>query len=289
MNKIQFKKQIDNFLQELQNRYKDVQEGYYICDEQVGKSLFDFARKNFTKDLYPLVYSVKNVKLEYIFHLGNKNALHNASNQIDIERLYNALKYQILANKNLYSGITASDFYYVYWGYIVRLAKNFNWTSTYNTTNVNEYGLTIGKDRDYIGWTRNFNILSNSYILKTYNEIFVQNLNTVIDINGDEKVINIKNSDYNTMKKLSKEQIINIINLFENKPTVKEITDKYMSTVELINTDTIEDTEEYERLEALNKSKIVTTDTMRKYIKSYELEDMIKTCNHTEKFNNKKK
>ena len=74
-------------------------------------------------------------------------------------------------------------------------------------------------------------------------------------------------------KKISKDDLINIINKFENKPTVKEITDSYMSSLG-----------EDER-----DDKYVSKELMRSYIKSYELEDMIKTCNHSEKFNNKKK
>ena len=63
-------------------------------------------------------------------------------------------------------------------------------------------------------------------------------------------------------KRLSKEQIINIINLFEQKPTVNEITDKYLKTLD-------EEADDY-------NDKYVSKELMRHYIKDYELEDMIK-------------
>ena len=274
MKNNEFKTQIENFLNEIETRKQEVLNGELNCKNQVGKSLFDYARKNF-RDSYPLVYSVQGIRLDVIFHLGEKNKLHNASNFDDIIRLYNAIRYEILANKKLYENITIDEFYYVYWGYLVRLAKNFNWSSTLNNDNINQFGYLTGKQISYLQWMSNneANILSNYAVEQTYKRIFIEGNNMVKDINGDIKRINIKNSDYNTMKKISKDELIDIINKFQNKPTVKEITDSYMSSLS----------------EEEKDDKYVSKELMRAYIKSYELEDMIKTCNHTEKFNNKKK
>lgn len=261
MKKELFKKEIENFLAEIEARKQEVENGMLESTTQVGKSLLDFARINF-KSSYPLVYSVKGVRLDYIFHLGSKKQLHNASNYEDIVYLWNALKYEILANKEDYKGITVDEFYYVYWGYLTRLMKNFNWTSTYNHSDKNEFGLTLAEKKEYLPWMINHNIFSNELIKILYTMIFINNDNTVADINGDIKEINIKNSNYNTMKKLTKDQIIDIINLFEQKPTVNEITDKYLKTLD-------EEADDY-------NDKYVSKELMRHYIQDYELEDMIK-------------
>ena len=251
MKKELFKKEIENFLNEIETRKKEVVNNELISTTQVGKSLFDFARINF-KSSYPLVYSVKGIRLDYIFHLGSKTQLHNASNWVDIERLINGLKYEILANKDKYKDISLDDFYYVYWGYLTRLMKNFNWTSTLN----------IDNNPHYLEWLQTKPIFSDEAVQSLYNVVFIQNNNTVKDINGDKKEINIKNSDYNTMKKLTKDQIIDIIKLFEQKPTVNEITNKYLETLD-------DESDDY-------NDKYVSKELMRHYIQDYELEDMIK-------------
>ena len=276
MKKELFKKEIENFLAEIEARKQEVANGVLESTTQVGKSLLDFARTNF-KSSYPLVYSVKDVRLDVIFHLGTKNKesnkqgskkqkskklLHNASNYEDIVHLWNALKYEIIANKEEYKGITVDEFYYVYWGYLTRLMKNINWTTTYNHSDKNKFGLTLAEKKEYLPWMINHNIFSNELIKILYTMIFINNDNTVADINGDIKEINIKNSNYNTMKKLTKDQIIDIINLFEQKPTVNEITDKYLKTLD-------EEADDY-------NDKYVSKELMRHYIKDYELEDMIK-------------
>ena len=276
MKKELFKKEIENFLAEIEVRKQEVVNGVLESNTQVGKSLLEFARTNF-KSSYPLVYSVKDVRLDYIFHLWPKNQeskklgskkqkskkpLHNASNIEDIKRLWNALKYEIIANKEEYKGITVDEFYYVYWGYLTRLMRNVNWSTTYNHSDKNEFGLTLAEKKEYLPWMNNNNIFSNELIERLYTIIFINNNNTVIDINGDTKEINIKNSNYNTMKKLTKDQIIDIINLFEQKPTVNEITNKYLETLD-------EEDDDY-------NDKYVSKELMRHYIKDYELEDMIK-------------
>ena len=261
MKKELFKKEIENFLAEIEARKQEVENGVFDTTTQVGKSLLEFARKNF-KSSYPLVYSVKGVRLDVIFHLGSKKLLHNASNIEDIKRLWNALKYEILANKEEYKGITVDEFYYVYWGYLTRLMRNVNFTSTYNHSDKNEFGLTLAEKKEYLPWMTNNNIFSNELIERLYTIIFINNNNTVIDINGDTKEINIKNSNYNIMKKLTKDQIIDIINLFEQKPTVNEITNKYLETLD-------EEADDY-------NDKYVSKELMRHYIQDYELEDMIK-------------
>ena len=271
MKKELFKKEIENFLDEIKTRKQEVENGVLESTTQVGKRLLDFARINF-KSSYPLVYSVKGVRLDYIFHLGSKSQeskkqkskklLHNASNFEDIVHLWNALKYEIIANKEEYKGITVDEFYYVYWGYLTRLMKNINWTTTYNHSDKNKFGLTLAEKKEYLPWMINHNIFSNELIKILYTMIFINNDNTVTDINGDIKEINIKNSNYNTMKKLTKDQIIDIINLFEQKPTVNEITDKYLETLD-------EEADDY-------NDKYVSKELMRHYIKDYELEDMVK-------------
>lgn len=276
MKKELFKKEIENFLAEIETRKQEVANGMFDTTTQVGKSLLEFARINF-KSSYPLVYSVKDVRLDYIFHLGSKKQesknkeskkqkskkqLHNASNYEDIVHLWNALKYEIIANKEEYKGITVDEFYYVYWGYLTRLMRNINWTTTYNHSDKNKFGLTLAEKKEYLPWMINHNIFSNELIKILYTMIFINNDNTVADINGDIKEINIKNSNYNTMKKLTKDQIIDIINLFEQKPTVNEITNKYLETLD-------EEADDY-------NDKYVSKELMRHYIKDYELEDMIK-------------
>lgn len=245
INKNEFKNEIENFLAEIEARKQEVANNQLTNTIQIGKNLFDYARKNFN-DSYQLVYSVHSIRLDVIFHLGEKAQLHNASNFTDISRLYNALKYQILANKKLYENITLEEFYFVYWGFLTRLMRNFNWGQTLNDNN-NAY---------YLPWMNNKgqNILSDAAISCTYKTIFINNDNTVKDINGDTKEINIKNSDYNTMKKLSKEELISLINSFNDMPTVKQITDKHNS----------------------ESDTFIRKELMRRYIQDYELEDMIK-------------
>ena len=63
-------------------------------------------------------------------------------------------------------------------------------------------------------------------------------------------------------KRLSKEELISLINSFEQKPTVNEITDKYLKTLD-------EEADDY-------NDKYISKELMRGYIKDYELEDMIK-------------
>lgn len=276
MKKELFKKEIENFLNEIETRKQEVANGVLESTTQVGKSLLDFARINF-KSSYPLVYSVKCIRLDVIFHLGSKNKesknkeskkqrskkqLHNGSNIEVISHLWNALKYEIIANKEEYKGITVDEFYYVYWGYLTRLMRNVNWSITYNHSDKNKFGLTLAEKKEYLPWMYEHNIFSNELIKILYTMIFINNDNTVADINGDIKEINIKNSNYNTMKKLTKDQIIDIINLFEQKPTVNEITNKYLETLD-------EEADDY-------NDKYVSKELMRHYIKDYELEDMIK-------------
>lgn len=259
MNKLKFKEQIDNFLLEIETRKQEVLNGNLISITHVGKNLLNFARINF-KDEYPLVYSVKGIRLDTIFHLGSKSQLHNASNWIDIERLTYALKYEIIANKNQYKDCTLDEFYYVYWGYLVRLMRNFNWTTTLNVNNVPYY----------LNWLSTKNIFSNEAIKLLYNLVIVQNENTVKDINGEKKMINIKNSDYNMAKKLTKEELIGIIESFDSKPTVNDITNQYNSSLN-------KDDDEY-------SLKYISKELMRHYINDYELNDMIKCRNHSKAF-----
>ena len=245
LNKNEFKNEIENFLAEIEARKQEVANNQLTNTNQIGKNLFDYARKNFD-DSYPLVYSVHSIRLDVIFHLGEKAKLHNASNFTDITHLYNALKYQILANKNLYDNITLDEFYFVYWGFLTRLMRNFNWGQTLNVNN-NAY---------YLEWMsdKRKNILSDAAIKYTYEIIFIDNDNTVNDINGNTKEINIKNSDYNTMKRLSKEELITLINSFDEMPTVKQIADKHNK----------------------ESDTCIRKELMRRYIKDYELEDMVK-------------
>lgn len=284
MNKIIFQKQINQFLDELNARKQEVLAGNLDCTKQIGKNLFDFARNNF-KDDYKLVYSTGSVRLDYIFHLGEKKTLHNASNFENIKRLSYALKYEVLANKSLYTGITKEDFYYVYWGYLTRLMKNFNFSSTYN---YNEHDQTYHAPL-YLQWMDDncTNLFSQNLIDSLYHQIFELNDNTVRDINGDIKKINIKNTEYNVMKRLSKSELINLINEFEEKPTVKQLVDHYTAKLTLIDTDTIEDEDEYYKAVAENNKKLISAELMRKYVKEYELQTLIKQCNHSEKFKNK--
>lgn len=255
MKNTEFKSQIENFLNEIKLRRNEVVNNQFVCNIQIGKALFDYARKSF-RDSFPLVYSVNSIRLDYIFHIGEKSKLHNASNFEDICHLYQAIKYEILANKKLYENISLDDFYYVYWGFFCRLAKNFNWTSTLNIDDEENIIVT------YLKWMDDSrkNILSDLAIEETYKAIFIEGNNTVLDICGEKKKINIKNSDYNTMKKISKDDLIVIIKRFESKPTVKEITDAYMNSLS----------------EDEKDDKYVSKELMRSYIQSYELEDMIK-------------
>ena len=258
MIKKEFKEQIDNFLLDIKKRSNELSNGQYNPTFQVGKDLYAYARKNLNNDDLPIVYSVGSIRLDYIFHRDDKTKLYNASNFQDVTRLFYAIKYEILANKTKFENITLEDFYYVYWGYLVRLSRNFNWTTTYNNDEVL-----------YLTWMNNQkqNILSDFAIENTYKKIFIDNDNIVLDIKGVNKEINTKNSDYRTMKKLSKEELVSIIETFNDKPTVRQIRDYYM--------------------ENMSDKGYLSTDSIRKYIKSYDIEDMIKTCNHSEKFNNK--
>ena len=63
-------------------------------------------------------------------------------------------------------------------------------------------------------------------------------------------------------KRISKEELITLINSFEQKPTVNEITNKYLETLD-------EEADDY-------NDKYVSKELMRHYIQDYELEDMIK-------------
>lgn len=258
MIKQEFKEQIDNFLLEIQKRGKEISNGQFNPTFQVGKNLYAYARKNLNNDDLPIVYSVGSIRLDYIFHRDDKTKLFNASNYQDIIRLFYAVKYEILANKTIFKDITLDDFYYVYFGYLIRLSRNFNWTTTFN-----------GDEVLYLNWMNDEkqNILSDFAIEHTYKKIFIDNDNIVLDIKGVKKEINTKNSDYRTMKKLSKEELVSIIETFEDKPTVRQIRDYYM--------------------ENMSDKGYLSPDSIRKYVKSYEIEDMIKTCKHSDKFNNK--
>ena len=66
----------------------------------------------------------------------------------------------------------------------------------------------------------------------------------------------------NKPKRLSKEELITLINSFDERPTVKEITNKYLETLD-------EEADDY-------NDKYVSKELMRGYIQDYELEDMIK-------------
>lgn len=66
----------------------------------------------------------------------------------------------------------------------------------------------------------------------------------------------------NKQKRLSKEELITLINSFDEKPTVNEITNKYLETLD-------EEADDY-------NDKYVSKELMRGYIQDYELEDMIK-------------
>ena len=66
----------------------------------------------------------------------------------------------------------------------------------------------------------------------------------------------------NNPKRLSKEELISLINSFEQRPTVNEIIDKYLKTLD-------EEDDDY-------NDKYVSKELMYYYIKDYELEDMIK-------------
>lgn len=273
MNKTKFKQEIDNFLNEIKKRFNDVEKAVtdpknnsLISYVPIGKSLFTYTEKCLQND-FDIIYSTNGIRLDYIFHRAKiseqikkdkkqkRYELYNASNWFFVERLVEGIKYQILSHKNKYEGLTKDDFYYVYWGYFCKFGKHFNWNETLN----------IDKKIYYLEWLLdvNTNIFRKEFIDSLYERIFIEGNKTVTDVHGDIKEINIKNSDYNTMKKLSKEQIIEIIESFDHKPTVKEITDKYMSTVNKDDDDEL-------------IARYVSIQLMRKYIQSYEIEDLIK-------------
>lgn len=278
MNKPIFKTKIKEFFSEIESRKTEIANGVLDTKLQVGKNLLDYI-KTFKKEEFKLTYSTGSIGLNIIFHLGSKQTLHNASNFTDITRLYNAIKYEILANIETYNDISLEDFYYVYWGYLTRLMRNFNWTCTYNTDGqINQYGIkTSGSSINYLSWMNNdkTNILSDYAIERTYNTIIVEKDDTVTDINGDIKHIKPRNNHY-FMKRLSKTELLEIIRKFDYQPSVKEITDAYMSTVDLIDVDSIDNEEEYFKAVEANKAKTISEVLMRKYIKEYELESLIK-------------
>lgn len=278
MNKLIFKAKIKEFIDEIECRKTEIANSVLDTKLQVGKNLLSYI-KTLKTDEYKLVYSTGSVRLDSIFHLGNKKALHNASNFIDITRLYNAIKYQILAHIDVYKDITLEDFYFVYWGYLVRLMRNFNWTCTYNTdAQTNEYGIkTSSKSINYVTWMNNdkTNILSAYAIEQTYNSLIIEKNDTVKDINGDIKHIKPKITFY-FMKRLNKNNLLEIISKFDSPPTVKQVTEAYMATVDLIDTDNIDNEEEFFKAVEANKAKTISEELMRKYIKEYELESMIK-------------
>lgn len=263
------KREIENFLNELDIRKNEIEAGILENKTQIGKSIYDFARLHFSTDDFPMIYSTNGIRLDIIFHISNKTSLHCGSNRKDVIRLCQAVKYEILANKNKYENISLEDFYYIYWGYLIRLSKNFNWGCTYNE--VNEFNIKLAPT--YLEWRKELDIFSNDTVKALYANIFINNDNTVTDILGNKKEINIKNIEYK-MKRLSKEQIIEMIELFDHKPTIKEITEYYLSTLD-------KEAEDY-------RENYVSKENMRNYINGYELNDMIKTCNHTESFKNKK-
>lgn len=274
-NKQIFKQLVLEFGNEIKERKNEINNGIYETTKVVGQSLFKLIP--YIREDFPIVYSTCSVRFDSIFKRkpNTDSKLHDANIWKDIECLYNGIKYQILAHKDKYVGITEDEFQYVYWGYLIMLAKNYNWTRTYNENG--QY--------HYLDWFNTYdNILLTTKVSETYKTIFIDNDNTVKDINGQIKKINIKNESYNTMKRLTKQELINIINQFTIPPTVKQITDYYMSTVELIDIANIADPDEFYNAANINKSKTISPELMRKYIKEYGLESLIKNCNHSEAF-----
>lgn len=279
-NKKIFEQKLNEFVNDIVTRRKEVDEGIYESTKVVGKSLFSFIP--YIREDFPIIYSTCSVRFDSICKrkTTTPDGLHIASLWNDIECLYNGIKYQILAHKDKYTGISEDEFVYVYYGYFTILAKNYNWTRTFN----------IDGKHHYLDWYwADCNILKGSKARELYKSIFIDNDNTVIDINGQIKKINIKNSNYNTMKRLTKEELLNLISQFNLAPSVKELTAKYMESIDLIDTSNITDESEFIRLENENRAKTISPELMRKYIKEYGLESLIKTCNHSKEFFNKQK
>ena len=107
-------------------------------------------------------------------------------------------------------------------------------------------------------------------VVSKYNEMFHKNASRAnikyyTDKYKLDNVIDL-NSDYNAMKRLTKEQLIEMIESFDYKPTVVQIADKHNK----------------------ENDAFISKQLMRHYIQDYELEDMIKTYKHTVNFINKK-
>lgn len=217
------------------NKIKD------ICKIPLGIELRKFIMKNISS-LVNFKYSYCGVRFESIY-IKKPGKLLNGSDSRILDNFKNALKYQMIANFEIFNNLidtrtTSNDA--ILYGY--KLLYNVNNSMTYNVNN-----------------TINYNPIDHSKIKIIVTDIISELLKddyTVTDLSGVPHVLQ-KNYTYNNMELMTKEELANYINEAGIKPTIKVV-------VSYINTNN-----------KLPNGKHLSNEALKYYIDKYGLRDMV--------------
>lgn len=217
-----------------------------ICKTPVDTELRHFVWNNISRKI-PLKYSYCGVRFENIY-IKKPNKLMNGSNTKTFNTIKNALKYQMIANYDIFSDVESLDenkikeITYIAKLYCYKLMYNIN-----NSITFNQYG------------TINYNPIDSKKIDELIKEVRIELVNnnyTVYDL-GDVPHVLQKKYTYNNMELMSKEELICYINEVGVKPTIKEVAS-------YINTNN-----------KLPHDKDLSNETLKYYIDKYGLRDMV--------------
>lgn len=216
------------------------------CQNRVDSSIQSFFIKTLSN--IQMKYSYSNIRYENIF--PTKNRL-NGSDPATKTRLFQGMKYQAIANWKEMTDLSDTDKAKLIAFYGLKMYANINISMTYN---------------DPAKIYPDYNPIDSKFIsgsaLMIVEELSNDNY-TVYDLNNQPKELK-QNFEYMREKKYTKEQLIEMINSFNDVPTLNELYNKFFKTI-LENAKSTEDLEKY-----------MSKELLRKYLKTFELTDMLK-------------
>lgn len=224
-----------------------------ICSNDLFKEFNSWTYKNLSSDVLKIKYSFNGVRFEIFFNLKQ---LYNGSDPRTLNRLKNAIKFQMIANYEDFNDFDKATKHRIAFLYGNKLFSNINNNITFNNEEQKLFKPITACDILEISKNIIYEIEEGNY--------------SIYDINNQEKIIDVKNKnkDYHTMR-ITYEELENLINDFfkENgkKPTIKELREYYNKIYK------IDEIEDYEEL----TSKSISETLMRKYVKLGNLQEMI--------------
>lgn len=222
-----------------------------LCSNRIDLDFYSFINSTFS--FLKLKYKYCNIPFSSIYTTKPGVILNGSFERTKFHLLY-AMKFQTLANWAELEGLSSLDIQKVICFYGLKLLNNVNNNCTYNEQSIVYDPITPA----YI----------SNFAIQIYEDIYVNHNYTVQDINFQEKTLKFK-FEYMKQKRFNKEDLEKLILTFDKKPTIKELTDKYNNSIRANYTNKTND-EIFELMKTL-----ISTTLMRKYIKMFNLEDLI--------------